>query len=340
MRPRTYNMDLIRFSCLMLVIKLKEGERDGGGGFVHPLLWPRESQTPKFCASSRFMQDSTLSNSPAWLRAVQLSDFVEGLEEISTRSEAQCSTSPARSALVLPDLHQSGWTGHLVPGTVVLSLNKTLASLLHRAAHVLIHDVGAPVPGVKRKGLGKLGEQCREGGDELTQQVGGHQRRRQELAKAATPGCLLCVWNTKDPQTLGNREVFVFGLGGRSPDTPHCPSPLQDARGPWWGAHGNPGVVTPQKSLGTSLLPPVDIGRAAPEFADEFGSDHRRSGTLGLGGEHKGRTLTCSWHWASRGTRAASSRGTVPRRLGPAGPAGPASSGWVLGVGAGSPDTS
>lgn len=42
-------------------------------------------------------------------------------------------------------IHQSGWTGHLVPGTVVLSLNKTLASLLHRAAYVLIHDVGAPV---------------------------------------------------------------------------------------------------------------------------------------------------------------------------------------------------
>lgn len=42
-------------------------------------------------------------------------------------------------------IHQGGWTGHLVPGTVVLSLNKTLASLLYRAAHVLIHDVGAPV---------------------------------------------------------------------------------------------------------------------------------------------------------------------------------------------------
>jgi hypothetical protein len=61
----------------MLVIKLKEEggereererererERDGGGAFVHPLLWPRESQTPKFCASSRFTQNSTPLNSP------------------------------------------------------------------------------------------------------------------------------------------------------------------------------------------------------------------------------------------------------------------------------------
>lgn len=107
---------------------------------------------------------------------MQISDFVEGLEEISTRTEVQRSTSPTHSALVLPDLHQGGWTGHLVPGTVVLSLNKTLASLLYRAAHVLIHDVGAPVSGVERKGLDKLGERWGEGGDELTQQVGGHQR--------------------------------------------------------------------------------------------------------------------------------------------------------------------
>lgn len=232
---------------------------------------------------------------------MQPSDVVEGLEEISTRSEAQCFTSPTRSALVFPDLHQSGWTGHLVPWTVVLSLNKTLASLLHRAAHVLIHDVGAPVPGVERKELGKLGEQCGEGGDELTQHVGGHQRGRQELDKAATPGCLLCLWNTKELQTLGLRDVFMFGIGGRSRSSAgHSPLPgsALGCSGTWWGAHGHPGVVTPQKSMGTSLLPPVAIGRAAPEPAGGFGSDHRGSGTLGLGGEHKGRTLTCSWHWA------------------------------------------
>ena len=51
----------------------------------------------------------------------------------------------------LNDLHQRGRTGHLVPGTVVLSLNKTLTSLQHRATHVLVHDVGAPVPGVKER---------------------------------------------------------------------------------------------------------------------------------------------------------------------------------------------
>lgn len=271
---------------------------------------------------------------------MQISDFGEGLEEISTRTEVQRSTSPTHSALVLPDLHQGGWTGHLVPGTVVLSLNKTLASLLHCAAHVLIHYVGAPVPAVERKGLGKLEEQWGEGGDELTQQVGGHQ----EFAKAATPGCLFCLWNTKEPPNP--RDYRTCSCSGSVtdpivlPNTPHCPGSLRDAWGAWWGAHGHPEVATPQKPMGISLLPPDAIAGAALEPAGGFRSDRRGSGTLGLGGEHKGHTLTCSWHWASRGTQTASSRGTVPRRPGPAGPAGPVSSDWVLGVGAGSPDTS
>lgn len=79
-----------------------------------------------------------------------------GLEEISTRAGAQRPSSPTLSARELQDLHQSRRTGHLVPGTVVLSLNKTLASFLHCAAHVLSRDVGAPVPGVEREELGKL----------------------------------------------------------------------------------------------------------------------------------------------------------------------------------------
>lgn len=45
----------------------RERERDGGRGFVHPPLWPGES--PRFCASSRLLQNSTLLNSPAWLVA-------------------------------------------------------------------------------------------------------------------------------------------------------------------------------------------------------------------------------------------------------------------------------
>lgn len=41
MCPSTHNMDLIRSSCLMLVIKLKKKKkRSEGGGFVHPLLCP------------------------------------------------------------------------------------------------------------------------------------------------------------------------------------------------------------------------------------------------------------------------------------------------------------
>lgn len=154
MRPRTYNVDLIRFSCLTLVIKLKERER-WGRGFVHPLLWPGESQTPKIL---RIFKVHTEQHTLIWPSVAgnphssqTLQGFVEGLEEISTRAGAQRPNSPIPSAHALQDLHQSRWTGHLVPGTVVLSLYKTLASFLYCAAHVLIHDVGAPVPGVERR---------------------------------------------------------------------------------------------------------------------------------------------------------------------------------------------
>lgn len=74
-----------------------------------------------------------------------------------------------------------------------------------------------------------------EGGDELTQQVGGHQRQRQELAKATTPGCLLCLWNTKEPQTRGLRDVCVFGLGGKSCSSARR-SPLLGSASGCWGA--------------------------------------------------------------------------------------------------------
>ena len=67
------------------------------------------------------------------------------------------------------------------------------------------------------------------------------------------------------------------------PNTPHCPGSLQDAWGAWWGAHGHPGVATPQKPMGLSLLPPVAIAGAALEPAGGFGSDRLGSGTLGLG---------------------------------------------------------
>lgn len=57
--------------------------------------------------------------------------------------------TPARSRH--QDSHQRGRAGHLVPGTVVVSLDETLTSLLHRAAHILVHDVGAPIPGAERE---------------------------------------------------------------------------------------------------------------------------------------------------------------------------------------------
>lgn len=44
-------------------------------------------------------------------------------------------------------LHQGGLAGELVPGALVLGLDVALRPVQHRAAHVLVHYVGAPVPG-------------------------------------------------------------------------------------------------------------------------------------------------------------------------------------------------
>lgn len=79
--------------------------------------------------------------------------------------------------------------------------------------------------------------------EELTQQVKGHPLRSLERAKAATPGCLLSLWSIKEepPHPRALQEVLGFSRA-----LPHSPGPLQDARGIWWGAHGHPGMVTPQ----------------------------------------------------------------------------------------------
>lgn len=101
-----------------------------------------------------------------------------------------------------------------------------------------------------------------------------------------------CVCGTpKSPTPAGSGTCSCSGSAadpGVLPDTPHCPGPFQDAHGAWWGAHGHPGMVTPQKPMGISLLSPVAIGRAAPEPAGGFGNDHRGPGTLGPGANIRG----------------------------------------------------
>lgn len=53
---------------------------------------------------------------------------------------------PSRGRL-LGYSHRGGLAGELVPGALVLGLDVALRPVQHRAAHVPVHYVGAPVPG-------------------------------------------------------------------------------------------------------------------------------------------------------------------------------------------------
>lgn len=162
MCPSTHNMDLIRSSCLMLVIKLKEKKR-WGWGLRSPLQCPGDHKLASRAHRPCSLRATHAPKTPqcAW-DCAQRSDFSAagfshpGRDLRTGWSSALGRHPPPRPRRTPPapglkDLHQRGRTGHLVPGTVVLSLNKTLASLQHRAAHILVHDVGAPVPGVKER---------------------------------------------------------------------------------------------------------------------------------------------------------------------------------------------
>lgn len=173
--------------------------------------------------------------------------------------------------------------------------------------------------------------------DELTQQVEGHPVRRQERAKAATPGCLLHLWSIKEepphpPRTPGR-------VGVQQGTTPLPGSASGCSRRLVGSTWSSPGGDAPKIHRDLSAA-------ARRHWLGSSGACRRirkgpaRTRDSGAGGEQKGRALTCSWRWAARGTQAASSRGTAPRRPGPAGPAGPAPSGRARGVGAGSPATS
>ena len=50
------------------------------------------------------------------------------------------------------------WAGHLIPGTVVLNLDITLSAVEHRAAHILVHNVGTPVSAGEKNEMSKTDE--------------------------------------------------------------------------------------------------------------------------------------------------------------------------------------
>lgn len=101
------------------------------------------------------------------------------------------------------------------------------------------------------------------------------------------------------------------------------------------GARGQPGGGAlqgpPEGTPGCRSSPPAGQLRGPAAGV--------KAGTQGCGkkrGEKRGPALTCSWHRAARGARAAGRLGTVPRRPGPA---GPAPSARTLGAGAASEAT-
>lgn len=101
MCPSTHNMDLIRSSCLMLVIKLKEKKRwGGGGGFVHPSYAPAitSSQVVRILHAHSGqhtpLKDPSVPGTP--LSDCSAPEFSLPLEEIYGRAGAQRSDATHR----------------------------------------------------------------------------------------------------------------------------------------------------------------------------------------------------------------------------------------------------